>query len=224
MSKERLERVFNLAYDCLRQKINGGSIIVENEASLQLQFAAILKAVGELMESHRDEFFSIELEKPIILKDSKFGKSGSCRAKIDIFYSYQNTVTKEMDSCAIEMKFFRKKNHREPNNRYDVFADIKNLESYGEIANQCFMLVATDHTHYVDQAAYSKDTQDFNFTNGTCYAAGTASVYRTLKPYGDPITLSGSYEFKWDTVVDGVHFMRLAVTPKIDREIEEVEA
>ena len=39
MSKERLARVFELSYECLRQKINGGRIHVENEASLQLQFA-----------------------------------------------------------------------------------------------------------------------------------------------------------------------------------------
>lgn len=60
MSQDRLIRVFELAYECLRQKINGGRIRVENEASLQLQFlqlqfAGIKKSVGELLEIHRDD-------------------------------------------------------------------------------------------------------------------------------------------------------------------------
>jgi hypothetical protein len=71
MSQERLTRAFNLAYECLRGKINGGRIHAENEASLQLQFAAILKSVGELLEVNRDEFFSIELEKPVSLTGAR---------------------------------------------------------------------------------------------------------------------------------------------------------
>lgn len=214
MSRERLTRAFNLSYECLRLKINGGRICVENEASLQLQFAAILKSVGELLEIHRDEFFSIELEKPVALTDATFGKSGSARAKIDIFCSYTNTATKETHRCAIEMKYFKQKNHREPNNRYDVFSDIHNLENYGGIADCCFMLVATDHDHYVSQAAYSADTADFNFSHGSSYVSGTVATYRTQQPYGEPIVLAGSYSFAWDTTADGLHFLKLAVEPR----------
>ena len=115
MSPSRLIRVFDLAYECLRQKINGGRIRVDNEASLQLHFAAILKQVGELLEIHRDEFFNVELEKAVELKGATFEKSGSTRAKVDVFFSYTNSVTRKAESCAIEMKFFRKKNHRELN-------------------------------------------------------------------------------------------------------------
>lgn len=213
MRRDRLVRTFELAYECLRRKINCGRIRVDNEASLQLQFASILKSVGELFEVECDEFFSIELEKAARLDGKAFGKSGSDRAKIDVFFSFTNASTRESVSCAVEMKFFKKKNHREPNNRYDVFADIHNLESYGAFADYCFLVVATDHDHYVSQPAYSADTADFDFRQGRHYSAGTPATYGTPDPYGAPITLHNSYSFAWDTATGGLHFMKLAVEP-----------
>ncbi|MBL0917972.1 MAG: hypothetical protein IBJ14_04660 [Hydrogenophaga sp.] len=195
-------------------KINGGRIRVETEASLQLQFAAILKSVGELLEIQRDEYFSIELEKPVSHKSGVFGKSGSTKAKVDIYCAFTNATTGESTGCAIELKFFKQKNHREPNNRYDVFADVHNLENYGSFADCCFMVVATDHDHYVSQAIYSPDTEDFDFREGKKHRAGTTCTYRTVKPYGPPITLAGAYEFKWDTAVGGLHFLKVQVLPQ----------
>ncbi len=211
MSVERLRKAFELTYECLRLKINGGRICVETEASLQLQFATMMKSVGELLEAGRGEYFSIELEKPVTHNDGVFEKSGSAKAKIDIYCAYTNVDTGDSSSCAIEMKFFKKANQREPNNRYDVFADLHNLENYGPVADLCFMVVATDHEHYVSQESYSADTGDFDFRNGSKYKAGTAMTYRTRKPYGPPITLSNSYSFKWDRGAKGLHFLNLAV-------------
>ncbi len=215
MPRDRLIRTFDLAYECLRRKINGGRIRVDNEASLQLQFASILKSVGELFEVERDEFFSIELEKAVHLKGGAFGKSGTGKAKIDVFFSFTNAGTGESVSCAVEMKFFKKKNHREPNNRYDVFADIHNLESYGAFADYCFLVVATDHDHYVSQKSYSPDTADFDFRQGQTYKSGTSATYRTPAPYGSPIALSRSYSFAWDTTAGGLHFLKLPVEPTL---------
>lgn len=214
MSIEKLDRTFAIAYDCLRRKINGGRIQVANEASLQLQFASILKSVGELLEAERDEFFSIELEKPVALTDEVFGKSGSRNAKIDILFAFTNMATGEVHRCAVEMKFFRRKNHREPNNRYDVFSDLNNLESYGAFAERCYMLVATDHDHYVNQVIYSPSTMGFDFRHGRTYESGTRVEYLTEKAYGAPITLRGSYKFEWDETKGGLHFMHLCIDPK----------
>ena len=215
MSNERLTRVFDLSYEFLRLKINGGQIRVENEASLQLQLSAILKSVGELLEKNRDEYFFIELEKSLTLKEGVFGKSGTANAKVDIFCGYINAASGDKESCAIELKYFKKNNHREPNNRYDVFADIHNLENYGFVANCCFMVVATDHDHYVSQKDYSLDTGDFDFREGQNYVGGTEKTYRRTTPYGKPITLASSYNFLWDTAPGGVHFLKLAVQPRI---------
>lgn len=214
MSRERLTQAVDLAYTAMMRKINGGRIVVETEASLQLQFASILKVVGELLEAERNEFFTIELEKPIRHAEAIFGKSGSAKAKIDVYCAFTNASTKETHGCAIEMKFFKKRNQREPNNRYDVFADLHNLENYGAIADQCFMIVATDHPHYVTWPRYSSDTSDFDFRHGGSYSAGTTATYRTPKPYGPPIQLDGSYSFYWDQAVDGLNFLKVEVQPK----------
>jgi hypothetical protein len=186
---------------------------VENEASLQLQFSSIIKDVGELLVWSADELFTIELEKPVSLSIGNFGKSKTNKAKIDIFFTFQDRSNKVIHACAVELKFFKKNNHREPNNRYDVFSDISNLECYGEVAEHCYLVIATDHDHYVDQSEYSADTADFDFRDGSKYVDGTHLEYRTSTPYGEPITLTSSYEFSWERVTGGINFLKLAVDP-----------
>jgi len=209
--KNRLIDIINLSFTCLYEKINGGLLVVENEASLQLQLSAILKIFGEQFLYTKEEVFSIELEKPVILKKGVFNKSNSSKARIDIFLSLENIKQKKITNCAIELKFFKKSNHREPNNRYDVFKDIHNLENYKEFSDFGFLLVATDHTHYVEQKKYSQDTADFDFRHGSNYKVGTVLKYRTNPPYEKPITLKNNYKFKWQTSVNGISFMLLEV-------------
>ncbi|MCC6375374.1 MAG: hypothetical protein IT465_11270 [Moraxellaceae bacterium] len=213
MYQERLVQVVEFAYARLRERINGRRICVENEASLQLHFSTLLKIVGEMYESSKNEIFLIELEKPVSLSNGCFGKSGTRKAKIDICISFENIETKKKHSCAIELKYFKEVNHREPNNRYDVFADIRNLETYGEFAEIGFLIVATDHNHYVNKSAYSPDTADFDLRDGKTYAAKTVLSYKTNTPYGEDIFLKNDYSFSWDECSNGVHFLKLLVTP-----------
>lgn len=214
MYRDRLIEVVEFAYLRLREKINGGRICIENEASLQLQLSSILKATGELYERSKNELFSIELEKPVQMSDGRFEKSGTTKAKIDVWISFENLETKAKHSCAIELKFFKHSNHREPNNRYDVFSDIQNLEAYGNFADLGYLIVATDHNHYVNQESYSQDTADFDFRHGKRYEANSLLTYATCKPYGEPILLGSSYSFAWDECTGGIHFLKLLVLPR----------
>ncbi len=214
MYQSRLKTIMDLSFNCLYEKIDGGLITVENEASLQLQLSAILKTFGEQFIFKKDELFAIELEKPVKLSEGTFNKSNSSKARIDIFISIENITTNEKTNCSIELKFFKKANHREPNNRYDVFKDIQNLENYAEFSNFGFLLVATDHKHYVEYNKYSDDTADFDFRNNSKYKAGTKLEYKTEKPYGNPIVLQNSYNFAWKTSVNGISFMLLEVESK----------
>lgn len=210
---ERINQIVELAYDRLCGKITGQRIEVANEASLQLQLASILKTLGELYEESPKERFNIELEKNVTLVGSEFVKSGTDKAKIDIWFSLENISSKEKHSCAIELKYFKKANHREPNNRYDVFKDLHNLERYGNFVDTGFLLVATDHSHYINQTEYSVDTKDFDFREGSSYRAGTELVYRTPTPYGPPIKLRNNYSFHWQTVESGLSFLFVRVAP-----------
>ncbi|MBD1399449.1 hypothetical protein [Pelovirga terrestris] len=209
----RIKQIVEVAYDRLCGKITGQRIEVSNEASLQLQFAAILKTLGELYEETPDERFNIELEKNVRLSGRTFAKSRTEKAKIDIWFSLENVKSGEKHSCAIELKYFKKENHREPNNRYDVFKDLNNLERYGDFVDVGFLLVATDHPHYIKHQNFSKDTKDFDFREGRSYRTGTELVYRTQNPYGPPITLKGNYDFAWRAVETGLSFMFIPVEP-----------
>lgn len=211
--EDRIKQIVAVAYNRLCAKITGQRIQVANEASLQLQLASILQTLGELYEESPSERFKIELEKSVKLAGGTFAKSGTEKANIDIWFSLEDIESGESHSCAIELKYFKRANHREPNNRYDAFKDLQNLERYGDFVDAGYLLVATDHLHYINQKAYSPDTEDFDFRHGKSYQAGTELVYRTVKPYGPPITLRNDYTFEWKTVESGLSFLFVAVAP-----------
>lgn len=203
MSTERLRKLVQGAVPALFAQIHGGRVRCESEATLQLHLGRVLSTMGDLALVHPRETFSIELEKPLV---------GARRGRIDIWFSLTTYDDREW-RCAVELKFFKRANQREPNNRYDVFKDISRLEGCKDVADLGFMLVATDHPHYIEQPSYSADTQDFDFRHGSGYLAGRAMEYRTTSPYGEPITLLQSYDFLWSDGPLPLRYMLLEVTP-----------
>ncbi len=187
---------------------NGG-IISKNEASFQLELGYILKVVGQLYEFKPNEKFHLEFENNIVLNNPSL-KSKSKKARIDIYTEFGKE--KEKVKGAIELKFLKKKNHREPNNRYDIFKDISNLEAYREKdIDICYFYIWTDHSHYVKQKSYSLGTSDFDFRDKKEYREGTILTYSTDKPYGEPIKLKGNYKFKWTKPSENMYFMKLKI-------------
>ncbi|MGC9375491.1 MAG: hypothetical protein ACP5DQ_10690 [Bacteroidales bacterium] len=207
--KNRLIEIIETSFRLLEMKIANGGIISKNEASFQLELGYILKVVGQLYEFQPNEKFHLELENYIDLKTTSI-KSKSKKARVDIYLEFGNENQKI--KSAIELKFLKKQNHREPNNRYDIFKDISNLEAYKENGiDLCYFYISTDHSHYVNQEKYSIDTADFDFRDGAEYKKGKTLSYNTEKPYGDPIELKGNYEFKWTEPSDNIYFMKLEI-------------
>lgn len=207
--KNRLNEIIETSFRLLEMKIANGGIISKNEASFQLELGYILKVVGQLYEFQPNEKFHLELENYINLKTTSI-KSKSKKARVDIYLEFGNENQKI--NSAIEVKFLKRKNHREPNNRYDIFKDISNLEAYKENGiDLCYFYISTDHSHYVNQEKYSIDTADFNFRHGTEYKNGKRLNYNTEKPYGDPIELNGNYKFEWTEPSDNIYFMKLKI-------------
>ena len=197
-NKEALKEIILLGFQILQKKITGGLIDFNNEASIQMQFGIILNTIGKLYESNQNDVFNIELESNFFI-NTNFIKSGSNKAKIDIAMCFGNNDA--FSTAAIELKYLKKSNFREPNNRYDVFCDISNLEKYKEdYFDIGYLLVLTDHEHYVNKKDYSDDTKDFDFRHNSQYKSKTQLVYRTEKPYGPPLILAGNYIFKWKTL------------------------
>jgi hypothetical protein len=202
------EEIIETAYKLLTHKLAFGGLTARNESSFQLEFGHILKTLGQLYEFRLADKFHLEFETYISLNELSI-KSKSDRARVDLLIKYKddNNTTK----AAIELKFFKKENHREPNNRYDVFKDISNLELYkSHDIDICYLILATDHPHYYNQKAYSEDTADFDFRNHKEYKAKTVLQYKTNKPYGPDISLNQNYSFAWDNIND-LYFLKLKV-------------
>ena len=202
------EEIIETAYKLLTHKLAFGGLTARNENAFQLEFGHILKTVGQLYEFRLVDKFYLEFETYISLNGTSI-KSKSERARVDLLIKYQDNDSST--KAAIELKFFKKENHREPNNRYDVFKDISNLEMY-KVHNidLCYFILATDHPHYCSQDNYSPDTTDFDFRHNKQYKAGTVLQYKTAKPFGPDITLKQDYVFKWDKIKD-LNFLKLKV-------------
>ena len=205
MSIDRLRNIVQEAVPRLFAQIHGGRILCEGEATLQLHLGRIITMVADLAIVSPRETFSIELEKPLTGERVK-------RGRIDIWFRLTVEDGTEW-RCALELKFFKKANQREPNNRYDVFKDIDRLERCKDVADLGFMLVATDHPHYIDHQGYSEDTRDFDLRHEKSYRSGVPMVYRTPSPHGEPITLAHDYEFRWTDATKTLRYLLLEVTP-----------
>ena len=204
----RVREIIDISYKILIQKIGNATINAWNEASFQLEFGSILKTVGNLYEFSTDDKFHMEFESGKLL-NAITNKSKSKKARIDIYMEYKNPNLSV--KTAIELKFFKRENHREPNNRYDVFQDIRNLEIYkNNDIDLCFFVLGTNHPHYFNAEQYSLDTSDFDFRQGSIYKKGTSLIYNTQKPYGAEIVLDSDYEFKWQEI-GNFYFLKLEV-------------
>lgn len=211
MYKKRLKEIIDNSFHTLEMKLANGGVVSHNEASFQLELAYILKVFGKLYEFAPDEKFDLQLEKKITLNDTSI-KSSSKNARVDIWMTFGNE--QEYAIGAIELKFFKKENHREPNNRYDVFKDISNLEAYKANGTDLnYLFISTNHSHYVNQAKYSTATQDFDFRHGSSYSSGQVLQYKTATNKSDvsEIVLKGNYQFEWSKPTSDLFFLKVEV-------------
>lgn len=203
-----VEEIVETAYKLLTNKLGFGGLTARNENAFQLELGHILKTLGQLYEFRLADKFQLEFETNIPLNETSI-KSKSSKARADLLLKYQDDDS--FVKAAIELKFFKKENHREPNNRYDVFKDISNLELYKSHGiDLCYFILATDHSHYSFQESYSPDTSDFDFRDGKKYTAGTIMQYKTEKPYGQDISLKQDYTFHWVKIND-LYFLKLKI-------------
>ncbi len=186
------ERLFHAALDRVTAQVNSGEFGDFNEATIQHHLAMAI----HLRALELGEPFSIALEKRVIRANGNaFPKKQSAKADIDICF----TLGEDRTRCAIELKVYKRLNQREPNNRYDAYADLANLETYlGEHCDVGFFVLLTDHPHYYDPnfKAMSPATADFSLRHGHRYDAGRELTYRTANPYGPGLVLERNLQFE----------------------------
>lgn len=190
-------------------QVNRGELGETNEATVQHHLALSL----HLLAKNDDLPFSVILERRIQRANGDvFPKTQRNTAEIDVFFEAGDDRTR----CAVELKLFKRINQREPNNRYDSYADLANLEVYlEEHCDLGFFVLLTDHPHYYDPefGPHWPNTADFCLREGHVYKAGRELTYRTDKPQGPPLALKHSYRFQWQNEDNEWRLLILEVLP-----------
>ena len=191
--KERLQEIVETSYRLLCNKIVGGLVDVDNEASMQMQLGVIMKTIGQLYEFSPEDRFSITLERVVKSDDIQTWKSKG-KARIDIVLTLSNN--KETCTAALELKYFPKSDGETvTDNRFYVLADIENLETYRHlgIADLCYFVLYTTNKNYTTDARSS-----IKIGNEDTISGEISSNSRIVK-------LSGSHKLHWDIYEDGKH-------------------
>jgi hypothetical protein len=202
---QRAKDIINICWDSFSAKVGGGIIEINKEASIQLNFAYLLKNTIDLSLHNLNESISIELETglqvngryrecdvvvrlkknnvvrflPIELKCYKYlASSGGKRGAVDIFYK-------------------------------DVYSDLELLESYTQIDGflSGIQLTMTDFRNLPFPPKRSGKYINYDITHGARVDDG---VHLTT-PIGGKnieIILTGSYHFNW-VQVGQFYFLKL---------------
>lgn len=201
----RVRSIVNICWESFSAKVGGGIIQINKEASMQLNFAYLLKNTIELSLHNLNESISIELETgiqvnrrmrecdivirleknnevrflPIEMKCYKYlASSGGKRGAVDIFYK-------------------------------DVYADLELLESYKQIDGYLsgIQLTMTDFRNLPFPPKRSGKYIHYDITHGARVNDG---IHLTT-PIGGKnieIRLTGNYHFNW-VQVGRFYFLKL---------------
>lgn len=187
MLKQRLKDIVSIAYDILGNKIANGSVIVHNEASLQLQFGMILKTLGQLYEYAPTDFLAVMLETPQSVTTCK-SANGNARCDIEIILSDGNG---NQCTAYIELKYLKNSSTAAiTDERFSVWTDIENVENYiGSSQNIGFVIVYTDNVNHT----IAKNTK-FCIGNNANIPAGTHPYTKNRL-----VNIKNNYTSNWDT-------------------------
>ena len=191
----RLRRAVSVAWEIFGRKVGGGLIPVNKEASMQLQYAYVLKQLLPMIFTHPNEKADIELETGVLMR----GVGG--RNNVDI-------LVKGASDCgeykiAIELKCYRKISAggrlRGAANIFmkDVYVDLHVLEKYVEhgVANAGVALVMNDHDGMVKPSEKNGRAWAYDISDGFDLAGGRITVGVGGQPV--EVDLKRSYAFRW---------------------------
>ena len=206
--EDRLRNAISVAWHVFARKVGGGLIPINKEASMQLQYAYILKQVLPLTLHHKEENAELELETGVKTKNGSNNIDVLLRA---------NSLSGEI-RIAIEMKCYRtiaaSGGNRGAHDIFmkDVYEDLHILEEYIELshASRGVALVMNDLERFVNPRVKKGKCWAYDISHGYTFPGGQLSV-----PIGGKsvmVNLSKSYTFSWEkfgslwfTEIEGVH-------------------
>lgn len=202
---QRVRGLINICWNSFSAKIGGGLIEINKEASMQLNFAYMLKNTIDLSVHHQNEIISIELETGIPIN----GRMRECDIVIRI------EKENEVRFLPIEMKCYKYlassggKRGAVDIFYKDVYADLELLESYANVQNflSGIQLTMTDFRNLPYPPKRSGKYIDYDITHGAKVDDG---IHLTTPIGGKDveIRLGGTYHFHWEQV-GSFYFLKL---------------
>ncbi len=191
--EERLRAAISVAWGAFSRKVGGGLIPVNKEASMQLQFAYVLKQLLPLALHRGDERAEVELETGV--------QTPTGPRNIDILLRGNSPVSES--TTAIEMKCYRAKAASGgPRGAHDIFMkdvyeDLRVLEEYIDcgVANRGVALVMNDLKRFVSPDVKVGKCWAYDISDGYHYPGGTLCI-----PVGGKavnVVLERTYDFNW---------------------------
>lgn len=193
----RIHKTIDLCWSSFSAKVGCGLISINKEASMQLQFAYLLKNTLDLAVYNDDEHVELELETGILIN----GRLREC----DIVIEIEKGDTKCF--LPIEMKCYKEfassGGKRGASDIFfkDVYKDIELLENYASTSKYLdgICLVMTDYRGIPFPNSKKGKKWDYDISNGT-YITNGVNLNTPIGGYEVEINLSGSYIFNWSEV------------------------
>jgi hypothetical protein len=201
----RVKNIVDICWDSFSAKVGCGLIAINKEASMQLQFAYILKNSLDLAVYNDDESVELELETAIPVN----GRLRECDIVI------QMTKGETELYLPIEMKCYKEyassggKRGASDIFMKDVYQDLELLESYSKNAHYSngIGLVMTDLGRIPFPKSKRGKKWDYDISDGTVLA-GIAQKNTPIGGYDVNITLTKSYAFNW-IQINNYYFLKL---------------
>lgn len=201
----RVREVINTCWESFSAKVGGGLISVNKEASMQLQYAYILKNTIDLAIHHQDELISIELETGIPTD----GRMRECDIVVQIIKGTDEVFLPIEMKCYKEYAASGGKRGAVDIFFKDVYADLELLESYSRNSNfiRGIQLTLTDFRNLPFPTKRTGKYLAYDIRDGARIEHG---IHLNVPIGGVPvdITLTGRYEFNW-IQIGSYYFLKL---------------
>jgi hypothetical protein len=193
--KDRLRNLISVAWALFIRKVANGTLPINKEASMQLQYAYILQQLLPLICFKDNEKAVIELETGVqinyrtkeidlLLK----GKDNDGEYKIAVEMKYYKTLASSGGKRGATDIFMK-----------DVYIDLELLENYisNHIVNEGVALVMTDNKNLVFPKNKDAKCWNYDISHNKTIRNG---IHLTTPIGGKDInlTLSKSYDFQWE--------------------------
>ena len=205
---QRAYNIIDLCWQSFSAKAGYGVIDVNKEASMQLQFAYLLKNSLDLIIYEKDENAKIELEGGIPIN----GRLRECDLQLHL------TKNNKLVTIPIEMKCYKTfsssggRRGAQDLFRYGIYEDLELLESYvGKNRNLGIFLAMTDSRNFVYPKSKEGKSWAYDISEGTSIKKGI-NLNTPIGGNTKNINLKNSYDFAWNNYSD-FYFLKLQGTP-----------